>query len=96
MALVMGYSMDGLPHVGVVPGIQGQFIIAGFTGHGMPQIFLAAAGLAHMILEDVSFEHTNLPRLFKTRAERLFRRQENRHLDALNINSREPETRARL
>lgn len=96
MILVMGYSMDGLPHVGAVPGTQGKFIMAGFTGHGMPQIFLSAAGLAQMVLNDISFEQTKLPRLFKARAERLFRREENRHLDALNLTSRESETRARL
>ncbi|KAK6365533.1 hypothetical protein LTS17_011252 [Exophiala oligosperma] len=93
---IMGYSMDGLPHVGAVPGTQGKFIMAGFTGHGMPQIFLSAAGLAQMVLNDISFEQTKLPRLFKARAERLFRREENRHLDALNLTSRESETRARL
>ena len=35
---VMGYSSDGLPHVGQIPGRQNQFVIAGFSGHGMPQI----------------------------------------------------------
>lgn len=30
----MGFSQDGLPYVGEVPGKQGQFIAAGFTGHG--------------------------------------------------------------
>jgi glycine/D-amino acid oxidase-like deaminating enzyme len=45
----MGYSSDGLPHIGWVPGKEGQFIIAGFTGHGMPEIFLAAEGVARMI-----------------------------------------------
>lgn len=30
----MGFSKDGLPWVGEVPGKQGQFIAAGFTGHG--------------------------------------------------------------
>jgi glycine/D-amino acid oxidase-like deaminating enzyme len=30
----MGFSLDGLPWVGEVPGRQGQFIAAGFTGHG--------------------------------------------------------------
>jgi gamma-glutamylputrescine oxidase len=31
----MGFSQDGLPWVGAVPGRTGQFISAGFTGHGL-------------------------------------------------------------
>lgn len=67
----MGYSSDGLPHVGTVPGEQNQYILAGFTGHGMPQIFLAAEGLAKMIMKGVAFEETGLPQLFKTSQARL-------------------------
>ncbi|KAJ5974563.1 FAD dependent oxidoreductase [Penicillium waksmanii] len=68
---IMGYSSDGLPHIGSVPGEQNQYILAGFTGHGMPQIFLAAEGLAKMIMKGVAFEETGLPRLFKTSQARL-------------------------
>lgn len=67
----MGYSSDGLPHVGPVPGEDGQYIIAGFTGHGMPQIFLAAEGVAKMIVNDVGFSQTQLPRLFESTLSRL-------------------------
>lgn len=67
----MGYSSDGLPHVGHVPGQKDQYIIAGFTGHGMPQIFLAAEGLAKMVLNDVDFAQTGLPRLFESTQSRL-------------------------
>lgn len=84
LCIVMGYSMDGLPHVGTVPNAEpGQYIVAGFTGHGMPQVFLAAEGLARMVLGDVPFENTSLPRLFKARPERLHGHAGNRHLDAL-------------
>lgn len=67
----MGYSFDGLPHVGQVPGEDGQYIVAGFTGHGMPQIFFAAEGLAKMIVTGAEFEETGLPRLFKSSQVRL-------------------------
>lgn len=67
----MGYSSDGLPHVGHVPGQKDQYILAGFTGHGMPQIFLAAEGLAKMILNDVDYKQTKLPRLFESTSTRL-------------------------
>ena len=82
----MGYSMDGLPHVGAVQDSQqGQYIIAGFTGHGMPQIFLAAEGIAKMITQDLPFENVGLPRLFKTKSERLHGHSGNRHLDPLPL-----------
>ncbi|KAJ5907373.1 hypothetical protein N7495_000055 [Penicillium taxi] len=73
---IMGNSSDGLPHVGEVPEQEGQYIIAGFTGHGMPQIFFAAEGLAKMIVGGTSFEETGLPRLFKTTSSRIGLRQE--------------------
>lgn len=67
----MGYSSDFMPHVGHVPGKDGQYIIAGFSGHGMPEILLASRGVAEMVCGDVSFEATGLPRLVKTTAERI-------------------------
>lgn len=68
---ILGYSADNAPHVGVIPGRKNQFIIAGFTGHGMPQVFLSTKGLADMVLEDVAFEETDVPRMYKTTQERL-------------------------
>jgi glycine/D-amino acid oxidase-like deaminating enzyme len=73
---VMGYSSDYLPHVGHVPGKPGQLIIAGFSGHGMPQIFLAAKGIARMIREGILFEETGVPRLYRTSQERLDSQEE--------------------
>lgn len=67
----MGYSADGLPHVGLVPGKTNQWVIGGFTGHGMPQVFLAAEGLARMVLQEIKFRDTGLPRLFETTQARL-------------------------
>ncbi|KAL2857630.1 FAD dependent oxidoreductase [Aspergillus pseudodeflectus] len=68
---IMGYSSDGLPHVGLVPGEEDQWIIGGFTGHGMPQVFLAAEGLAKMVMDGLDFQDTGLPRLFQTTQMRL-------------------------
>ncbi|TLD15245.1 hypothetical protein PspLS_10676 [Pyricularia sp. CBS 133598] len=68
---IMGYSSDFMPHVGQVPDKDGQFIIAGFSGHGMPEILLASRGVAEMVCRSVSFEATGLPRLVKTTAERI-------------------------
>jgi hypothetical protein len=48
--LVMGYSNDGFPYVGPACGRLGQYVCAGFSGHGMPQIFLSAKAIASMII----------------------------------------------
>lgn len=69
--VVMGYTSDYMPYVGDVPDKPGQFIVAGFTGHGMPLILLSAKGIAEMIRGEKSFEQTDLPRLFKPSKERL-------------------------
>ncbi|KAK2861243.1 hypothetical protein FQN49_004398 [Arthroderma sp. PD_2] len=69
---VMGYSADSLPHVGRVPMKENQFILAGFNGHGMPACFLAGKAIAQMALdENITFEHTGLPRVYKTTVDRL-------------------------
>lgn len=67
----MGYSSDGLPHIGAVPGRQNQFIIAGFNGHGMPQIFLSAKGVASMIMEQQSYQDTGVPKIYEATQARL-------------------------
>ncbi|CAG8066615.1 unnamed protein product [Penicillium salamii] len=67
---ILGYSSDFMPHVGEVPGKNGQYIIAGFTGYGMPKILLCANSLADMIKTEVPFEKTGLPKAFKSTKER--------------------------
>lgn len=67
----MGYSIDAMPHIGEVPGKPGQMILAGFTGHGMPVAFLAAKGIAQMIITGASFRQTSIPRLYQTSQARL-------------------------
>jgi len=69
--IVLGYSSDFMPHVGEVPGKSGQFIIAGFTGYGMPKILLSAKNLAAMVSDGISFEQAGLPWAFKTTKERI-------------------------
>jgi glycine/D-amino acid oxidase-like deaminating enzyme len=67
----MGYSDDGCPYVGEIPYRSGQYVCAGFTGHGMPQTFLAAEAIASMIVHGKSFEDTELPGLFNISPDRL-------------------------
>ena len=70
-SVVMGYTSDLQPHVGPVPKRPNQYILAGFNGHGMPIVFLAAKGIAEMIRDDKTFEQTGLPRVYRTTEERL-------------------------
>ncbi|KAK9461381.1 FAD dependent oxidoreductase [Lipomyces oligophaga] len=52
---IMGFSVDEYPLVGKVPSFvdeSHEYCISGFTGHGMPRIFLAAKWLAQSILLD--------------------------------------------
>lgn len=60
-----------MPFIGDIPGRQGQMIIAGFSGHGMPLILLSAKAVAEMLMEGKSFEDTGVPSLFKATQERL-------------------------
>ena len=71
ISVVMGRTIDNWPHCGKVPGLENHFILAGFNGAGMPNIFLTARGIARMIRGNVSFEESGIPRIFKTTKERL-------------------------
>lgn len=67
----MGYSSDFMPYIGDVPGKPGQVVLAGFSGHGMPLILLAAKGVAKMIRHGTAFEETGIPSVYKATKERL-------------------------
>ena len=72
----MGYSDDGFPYVGAVPDKPGQYICAGFNGHGMPQIFLSAKAIAEMVLLGAKPEDVDLPLPYRTASERWVQRKE--------------------
>jgi hypothetical protein len=67
----MGYSPHRLPRVGRIPKREGMYIMAGFTGHGMPQVFLCAEGMTDMALDGVRFGNSGLPSLFEETQARL-------------------------
>lgn len=50
----MGFSRDGLPIVGPVPGAPGALAAAGFTGHGFGFAWLAGMALADLVTEGQS------------------------------------------
>ena len=67
----MGYSSDLMPHIGELPQCPGMYMCAGFSGHGMPQIFSSSKGEGQMVLHGSKFEDTGLPPRFKTTQSRL-------------------------
>lgn len=67
----MGGTPDGFSLIGDVPDRPGQHIIAGFNGAGMLFIFLSSQGLARMVTDNVPFEETGIPRIFKFTSDRL-------------------------
>ncbi|MDP2309369.1 MAG: FAD-binding oxidoreductase [Pseudomonadota bacterium] len=47
----MGFSRDGLPMVGAVPGSPGALVAAGFTGHGFGFAWVCGRAIAEMVLD---------------------------------------------
>jgi hypothetical protein len=69
--LGMGFSSDFMPYVGEVPNNPGQFIPAGYSGHGMLLIGLVSKGIAAMLRGEKAFEQTGVPKLLKPTVDRL-------------------------
>jgi len=42
----MGFTENGVPLVGSLAHLEGQYIAAGFTGHGMPRAFAVSVFLS--------------------------------------------------
>jgi glycine/D-amino acid oxidase-like deaminating enzyme len=73
--LVMGYSNDGFPYVGQVCGKPGQYMCAGFSGHGMPQIFFCAKAVASMVITGDA-EDVDLPVPYRITRSRWYKHKE--------------------
>lgn len=58
---VYGDTADAFPFVGRLPDPegtgQGQYVAAGFNGHGMPRILLSTAHLVGVVLQDMGVPH---------------------------------------
>ncbi|KAK7214663.1 hypothetical protein V2G26_002666 [Clonostachys chloroleuca] len=61
---IIAMSADGLPFVGPLPGLPGQWVCAGHNGHGMARIFTAAPGLVKL-MAGLSWADTRLPEAFE-------------------------------
>ncbi|GIL65538.1 hypothetical protein Vafri_19293 [Volvox africanus] len=61
---ILGFTRDRFPFVGPMPGRRGQFVAAGFSGHGMTRTFTCGRVLADMVSGlpyDTNFPATWLP-----------------------------------
>ncbi|KXZ54489.1 hypothetical protein GPECTOR_4g554 [Gonium pectorale] len=61
---ILGFTQDRFPFVGPVPGRRGQFLAAGFSGHGMTRTFTCGRVLADMLAGrplDPAFPATWMP-----------------------------------
>ncbi|KAJ5329429.1 hypothetical protein N7452_009819 [Penicillium brevicompactum] len=61
---ILGITRDSVPVVGAVDGLEGQWVCAGFNGHGMAIAFTCALGLAKLVSGE-RWEETGLPECFK-------------------------------
>lgn len=75
IVVVMGYSNDGFPYVGPACGRPGQFVCAGFSGHGMPQIFFSAKAVAAMVVRGAE-EEVDLPAPYRISESRWYQPKE--------------------
>ncbi|KAF7317231.1 FAD-dependent oxidoreductase [Mycena chlorophos] len=67
---IIGQSADGLPFIGPLPDHPGQWVAAGFHGHGMPHIFTCAPGLV-TLMQGGTWADTGLPECLELTKERL-------------------------
>ncbi|KAF3018803.1 hypothetical protein E8E14_003131 [Neopestalotiopsis sp. 37M] len=67
---ILGMTPDNVPLVGPIEGLEGQWICAGFNGHGMARVFTCAPGLA-MLISGQPWSATGLPACFQYTQERI-------------------------
>ncbi|TVY56612.1 putative oxidoreductase OrdL [Lachnellula cervina] len=66
---IIGMTADSVPFVGPVEGMDGQWVCAGFGGHGMARIFTCAPGIVKLMLGK-EWSETGLPECFNMNKER--------------------------
>ncbi|KAK1675635.1 FAD dependent oxidoreductase-domain-containing protein [Colletotrichum godetiae] len=81
---IIGMTPDLVPFIGRVDGSPGQWVCAGFNGHGMARILTCASGLAKMILGG-TWRDTELPECFEMTSERLERLREQQRKQSSKI-----------
>ncbi|KAF7717570.1 Uncharacterized protein PECH_006609 [Penicillium ucsense] len=69
---IIAMTTDSVPFVGAIDALPGQYICAGFNGHGMARIFTCAPGVVKLMLGG-QWSDTGLPECFQFTPERLAR-----------------------
>ncbi|CAK4031341.1 FAD dependent oxidoreductase [Lecanosticta acicola] len=69
---IIAMTPDSVPMVGPLQGKEGQYICAGFNGHGMARIWTCAPGVVKLMLGE-SWSATGLPECFQYGTARLGR-----------------------
>ncbi|KAJ5690739.1 hypothetical protein N7462_005131 [Penicillium macrosclerotiorum] len=69
---IIAMTTDSVPFVGPIDSLPGQYICAGFNGHGMARIFTCAPGVVKLVLGH-EWKETGLPECFQFSQERLNR-----------------------
>jgi glycine/D-amino acid oxidase-like deaminating enzyme len=86
---IMGYSPDGFPFVGEVPGEKNLWIAASFQGHGMVLCFMCARALVAMMVGEEDKPESWFPDAFKVSEERLKKKFTGRlHTKPLDIETK--------
>ena len=67
---LIAVTPDKVPYVGAIDELPGQYICAGFNGHGMARIFTCAPGVVKLMLGG-TWSDTGLPECFQYRHERV-------------------------
>ncbi|KAM0541586.1 hypothetical protein ACHAPJ_013188 [Fusarium lateritium] len=67
---ILGMTFDNVPLIGPIDGLDGQWICAGFNGHGMARIFACAPGLVKLMFGQ-KWADTGLPECFQFSRERI-------------------------
>ncbi|KAF3762723.1 DAO-domain-containing protein [Cryphonectria parasitica EP155] len=67
---IIGMTTDSVPFVGKIESLPGQYVCAGFNGHGMARIFNCAPGVVK-IIQGEAWEATGLPECFDVTEQRL-------------------------
>lgn len=70
---IMGYSPDGFPFVGEVPGQEGLWVSCSFQGHGMVLCWMCAKALVKMMQGQEDGLGEWFPRAFRVTEERIKR-----------------------
>lgn len=69
---ILGMTTDSVPFVGKLDDLPGQYVCAGFNGHGMARIFNCAPGVVKLI-QGEPWAATGLPECFEATQARLDR-----------------------